>query len=271
MSNPMNSRQIDQLLAWGGKFLRAASTKPDIMQLMMGLGYSEAEHKQGWDHYLKMLGYRGATAVPAAIPMNTTDQLRALTQIDRFDEPAFRRASAALGRLHPYQCEYLFGGGLAAKTGPESVGSVQTFLDRYATLRDGTDPNRANTREADRAAAKTLEDRNIINPQLETELRGLIEIIKKPAPLPTPVQITASEEALQEAALAFSHWLSDWRGTAQAGVHRRDFRIMLGISKRRVAVEEDDDDTSTITAAPTTNPTTTASTNTGATTTVARA
>ena len=60
----------------------------------------------------------------------TTDQLGALTEIDRFDEPAFRRSTAALHRLHPEQYAYIFGDGLSAKTGPESLGSVQTFLDR---------------------------------------------------------------------------------------------------------------------------------------------
>ena len=76
----------------------------------------------------------------------------ALTEIDRFDEPAFRRSTAALHRLHPEQYVYIFGDGLSAKTGPESLGSVQTFLDRYAALRDGTDPARANSRDADKAA-----------------------------------------------------------------------------------------------------------------------
>ncbi len=69
METLLNLRQIDQLTAWGGKFLRAASTKPEIMQLMMGLGYSEQEHKLGWELYLKMLGYRGAGAMPAPISM----------------------------------------------------------------------------------------------------------------------------------------------------------------------------------------------------------
>jgi len=54
------------------------------------------------------------------------------------------------------------------KTGPESLGSVQTFLDRYVALRDGTDPGRADQREADRAAASTLESRHIVTPAQPT-------------------------------------------------------------------------------------------------------
>jgi hypothetical protein len=241
MDNLLSVRQIDQLVVWGGKFLRATSTKPEIMQLMLGLGYSDAEHKTGWDLYLKLLGYRGAGAAPAPISMNTTDQLHALAQIDHYDEPAFRRSTAALERLHPEQHRYLFAGGLVHKTGPESVGSVQTFLDRYAALRDGTDSSRVDQRQADEAAARTLESRNIVNPKIEQELRQLIEIVKRPAPLPTPIQMTATEEARQNAALTFATWLRDWRTTASAGIRRRDLRIILGISKRKTSAENGDD------------------------------
>ncbi len=58
------------------------------------------------------------------------------------------------------------------------MGSVQTFLDRYADLRDATDAKRPDKRDADQAAAKTLELRNIVNPEIEQRLRQLIEIVK---------------------------------------------------------------------------------------------
>ncbi len=238
MDDLLDLREVDQLVAWGGKFLRTASTKPDIMKLLLALGYSKPEHTQGWELYLKMLGYKGATATTAPIAASTTEQLQALTKIDRYDEPAFRRAKSALIRLHPNQHDYIFSDGLSPKTGAESMGSVVTFLDRYAALRDGTDPKRADTREADKAAATTLELRNIVNPEIEKELRQLMEVVKQPAPLPTPIVMNASEESLQEAAKAFQIWLSDWRTTASAGITRRDYRIMLGISRRRATAEE---------------------------------
>lgn len=235
MELALTGRDIDQLVAWGGKFLRAASIKPDIMELMIGLGYSDSEHKHGWNLYLSMLGYIGATTrVPVAIA-KSTDQLQALNEIDRYDEPTFRRATAALNRLHPEQQGYIFGDGLSAKSGPESLGSVLTFLDRYAALRDGTDPARADKRDVDKAAATTLESRNIVTPGIEQHLRQLIEIVKQSAPLPAAAVLTTSEESLQDAAKDFGDWLRDWRTTASAGITRRDYRIMLGISRRRVA------------------------------------
>ncbi len=248
MQESMNTRELDQLVAWGGRFLRAASVKSEIMELLIGLGYSDAEHKLGWELYLKMLGYRGAMAKPAAASVKSTDQLQALAEIDRFDEPAFRRATAALSRLHPDQHAYVFGDGLAPKTGPESLGSVSSFLDRYAALRDGTDPNRADTREVDRAAAATLEARSIVNREMEQHLRDLIEIVKQAAPQRPVVIASATEESLQGAAKAFSEWLHDWRTTASVGIVRRDYRIMLGISRRRT--HEDSEDTTDVGAGP---------------------
>jgi hypothetical protein len=135
--------------------------------------------------------------------------------------------------LHPEQYAYIFGDGLSAKTGPESLGSVQTFLDRYAALRDGTDPTRADKRDADRAAAATLESRHIVTPATEQHLRELINTVKQAAPPRPPAVVTASEESLQAAAKDFDAWLRDWRTTASAGLTRRDYRIMLGISRRR--------------------------------------
>ena len=202
--------------------------------LLVGLGYSDSEHKHGWDLYLKMLGYIGANAKVPVTTVKSTNQLQALTEIDRYDEPTFRRATAALSRLHPEQYSYVFGDGLSPKSGTEAVGTVQTFLDRYATLRDGTDPKRADTAEADKAAAATLEARHIVTPAIEKHLRELIEIVKTSAS-PSTSPSNVSEESLQAAAWAFADWLRDWRTTASAGIVRRDYRIMLGISRRRVS------------------------------------
>ena len=48
MEDSLDLRDIDQLVGLGGKFLRTASTKPDIMKLLMGLGHPDAEHAEGW-------------------------------------------------------------------------------------------------------------------------------------------------------------------------------------------------------------------------------
>jgi hypothetical protein len=81
-----------------------------------------------------------------------------------------------------------------------------------------------------------------VTPEIEKELREQIETIKTPAPLPVPVHASPPEEVLQRAAISFADWLRDWRTTAQVGLHRRDYRIMLGISRRKTTVELDEDD-----------------------------
>ena len=38
MDTTLSAREIDQSVAWGGKFLRAASIKSDIMDVVGGFG-----------------------------------------------------------------------------------------------------------------------------------------------------------------------------------------------------------------------------------------
>ena len=45
-------------------------------------------------------------------------------------------------------------------------------------------------------------------------------------------------EALLPAAAEMKAWLDDWRTTAPEGIKRHDYRIMLGISKRRTSKDE---------------------------------
>lgn len=246
----ISQREIDRAVQLGSKFLRTLSTKSMIRQQMQGLGYTEAEHQHGWQLYLSMLGYLGAGKA-APMPRATTEQQKALNRIDHYDEQAFHRSDAALARLHPAQHQYIFGDGLSPKSGLESVGTVKLFLDRYVALRDGSDPARADSREADAEAARTLEARNIVNPQIEADLRASIETVKKLAAAPEVIVASAPEEALQRVSQEFGAWLKDWRATADAGITRRDYRIMLGISKRRsTKSDETEEDVSNETEPP---------------------
>jgi len=73
----------------------------------------------------------------------------AITEIDAWDEPGFRRVGAALGRLHPEQHAFVFDG-LTAARGQGSLVSVTTLLDRLDALDSA--PDREATREVDHAA-----------------------------------------------------------------------------------------------------------------------
>lgn len=221
---PMDRREVARWMDNGGKFLRTLSTRREIMLLMIALGYSQKEHDQGCAMYLDAMGFKRAdSAKPDTTPV-TNEQREALLKIDSFDENAFRRADAALTRLHPEQREQMFGSGLKPAQGFESISTVTQFLDTYAGWR--------NSRNAgDKAAAKLLEDRGIINPDKEKELRALIQTVKTLAPVPEAAP--ASNEELQVAARKFIDWLRDWRTTASAGISRRDYRLAMGIGSRK--------------------------------------
>lgn len=153
------------------------------------------------------------------------------------------RARAALERLYPDQARYLFNG-LNAQTGAGSVGSVHTFLDRVAALRDGTDPERADSRNEDKAAVQLLIDRRILTPDIEAHLRNLIQTARALAPEPVEPDLTA-ETAYQTATEQLHAWLTDWRETARAVVTRRDYLISLGLAERRAPKVGQEEETPT--------------------------
>jgi hypothetical protein len=196
---------------------------------MVSLGYSEAEHEKGWELALPVLGYNPKAPSPGA--GTPSAQSEAISEIDQWDEPNFARAGAALNHLHPDQHEYIFGDGLQPAQGVGAIASVETFVNRVVALRDGTDPDREATRDADKEAVATLERRNIFNAEIEAHLKALLATAKA---VTLPVDTSReSDPAFQAAAKKFDAWLNDWRETARTSVKRRDYLIRLGLAKRR--------------------------------------
>lgn len=115
-----------------------------------------------------------------------------------------------------------------------AVANVRIILDRVTALREGTDPDRGGTREADRAAAAVLAQRNIVSAESGRRLRGLVETATAAAPLPVDLPTERTDE-YQAAARALIAWLGDWRETARAVVTRRDYLIRLGLASPRKA------------------------------------
>lgn len=231
---PIDRREIARWADYGGKFLRTLSTRREIMLLMTALGYSQKEHDHGISLYMDMMGFkRTDSARPVTEPI-PHEQREGLLKIDAFDERAFRRADAALTRLHPEHQKAMFGTGLKPAKGFESISTVTQFLDTYAAWRTSRNA-------ADKAAARTLEDRGIINPEKEKELRALIQTVGTLADVPQGTVEPPSDEELQIAARKFIDWLRDWRTTASAGISRRDFRLALGIGSRKSPKSGDSD------------------------------
>ncbi len=225
--NELTPAQIDAITERGTKFLSAASQNENIRVMLDRGGYTEEEHKRGWEMLLDLLGYKNTASSASGPPLR---QRQAAAELDAYDGPSFDRARAALDHRFPSQAAYVFEG-LTAKTGAESIGAVRTFVDRVASLRDGTDPTRVNTREDDTAAAALLASRHIIDADEERRLRALIAEATSLADMPT--LSVPSPSARQQTARTLDAWLRDWRETARVLVTRRDYQIRMGLVTRR--------------------------------------
>jgi hypothetical protein len=229
--NELTQPQIELIAERGTKFLSGASQVPSIRMALSQGGYTEEEHKQGWELLLGLLGYKtNLQGSPVALR-----QREATAELDQWDGENFERARAALDHRFPDQSAYVFDN-LSAKSGAESIAAVRTFIDRVAALRDGTDAERANTRSDDKAAAELLAARRIVDAAEEQRLRGLIAEATKLADAPTVKEPDPSVR--QQTATKLDAWLRDWRETARVLIKRRDHQIRLGLAERRSAKAE---------------------------------
>jgi hypothetical protein len=210
-------------------FLRAIATCIEIRIAMTSCGYNDEEQATGWRLLLNATGY-----TPQTVPVTDDAHARAaITQLDTWDEPGFRRIHAALGRLHIEQDEFVFNSLEPAK-GAAAVVSVATLLDRLDALESA--PERAATRTFDRAALDTLARRGI-DPNERRRLRELVHIAQAAKP---PVHVMPAPSAAEhEATLReLRAWYNDWAETARAVVRRRDHLLLMGLAQRRSQKDE---------------------------------
>jgi hypothetical protein len=204
-------------------FLRAIATNKAIRTAMQQCGYTEEEHAHGWRLLMAASGYRTSGFTSA----DDENARAAIAELDAWDEPGFRRVHAALGRLHPDQDAFVFDA-LDPAQGVGAVVSVAALLDRLDAL-EGS-PDRAATRDADRAAIATLARRGI-----DTELRAHLHALVKTAQtakLPVPTQRAVAVADRQKALCDLRAWHKDWAETAHAVIRRRDQLIVMGLAKR---------------------------------------
>jgi hypothetical protein len=222
------------------RFLGAIATNRAIRTAMQQCGYTEEEHAHGWRLLMAASGYRTASFTSAE-----DDNTRAaIAELDAWDEPGFRRVHAALGRLHPDQDAFVFDR-LEPAQGVGAVISVATLLDRLDALESS--PDRAATRDADRAAIATLAKRGI-DAELRAHLHALLktaQTAKLPVPSETEVPIADRHKALCD----LRAWHKDWAETAHAVIRRRDQLILMGLAKRRTGKDDQGDGSSATTDA----------------------
>ncbi len=206
-------------------FLRAIATKAEIRNVMASAGYDAAEQKEGW----RLVTLVSGLSEPKVVREHDDKARATIAELDALDEPLFRRAHAALGRLHPEQDAFVFSG-LAPARGPEAVVAVATFLDRLDALESAQD--RRATRKADQGALATLEKRGI-TAEYREQLRELVAVaqaVEFPDEPPTDAVTTSERE---EALIELRAWYKDWAETARSLIVRRDHLILMGLARRR--------------------------------------
>ena len=206
-------------------FLRSIATKLEIRLAMCNAGYTDDEQRVGWKLLLAATGYS-----PAPSPVTADARARAaIAELDALDESLFRRIRAPLARLHPEQAAFVFAG-IAPGQGAAAVVSVSKLVERLEALKDS--PERAATREADHAALATLAQRGI-DDALLTKLSELVAIAQMAEPIESAATTAKNSESREQALRELLAWYKDWGETARVVIRRRDYRIMMGLSKRR--------------------------------------
>lgn len=243
---PLTEKEIGDIVKSSLTFLGGLNKQVMARYFLADRGYTDEVNALGWKLALALLGYPGTST--AGTDNEQQAKRAALARIDQWDEPNFELASLALKHNHPDQYGFLFKD-LAPAKGIEAVSSVRTFLTRINILRNDPDDLRPDTREADRAAVAKLEERKVISPVIEADLWKGITLVtgidpsgEVVAPSSDDAAAPAAEgEDRQTTAVKLRNWLEEWTGTAKKVITRRDYKITLGLAKRRMKKSKDQD------------------------------
>jgi hypothetical protein len=209
---------LDETPARALQFLRAMGVSLEARAALRPCGFDDDAEAEGWRLLM------GACRTEARSPRVHTERetkVNAWARIDAWVGPGFRRAHAALGRLHPAQDEFVFDG----IRDVEPILALMHFLDRCDTLERGR--KKGATRKADRAALATLAKRGITK-EVRVELGSLLEAAKRGSATPQDLD----EDKTRELALLYA-WLQDWAETAKAVVTSKALLIKMGFARRR--------------------------------------
>ena len=223
----MSRRKADEVPNRAFKMLYGLARYPNILGVMAQAGYRKQDQEEGWNLLRSLTGLEDGT------PILSDVHQEAVAVLNQWDEPNFTRAKAALENRYPAQFAYIFKN-LEPAQGAGAVLSVGTFLDRVQALKDGSDDERKDFREQDKAAAELLYTRMILSDDIVKELRGHI---KNAQQLPE-IFTTKSEEDEIKKIFALDAWYQEWSQTAKAVINKRGYLISLGLASRRKPKEE---------------------------------
>jgi hypothetical protein len=205
--------------------LAAAGGVEGIRRALAARGYSDESHREGWAALHAASGYHPENAITgAAEPDAVIEARRAL---DAWDDVNFPIAEASLKHRHPAAHARVFGDGLAAGHGAESVVRVETFLNRLDELA-----------KAEPAALRTLAARGI-TPEERARTRGLLQAAT--AFRAVDAEALAAKDRGRAKALAerddalrvLRAWYEEWSTIARQVIVRKDWLIMMGLASRK--------------------------------------
>ena len=225
-----SAKTLEAVLGRALQFLRGVAQQPVIYALLASAGFTVEEYQTGWALVHKAAGYTPNMPLPP--PVGASPAFDAMSTLNEWDEDGMRRIRSGLTRLYPEQEAFVFAGGLAPSTGPESAVGVRLLLDRIDALESGE--GRPDTQAQDQAAVALLAKRGF-HANERARLRALVnaaeslEEAPEPPALPVPLGSKEREDALFE----LYKWLKDWSDTAHSVLKKRAHLITLGLAKRR--------------------------------------
>jgi hypothetical protein len=233
----LNDVVINRWLTRGAQLFRTLARNPVVRSALRARGLTDEELNRGWTLYGAVLGFkRSAAAQPTPGP---TEASLAVEELDAWDHRWFGATSAILQAPFPSAERFLFDN-LKPEAGVKSVRAVEVYLDRLAALRDG----KAEGVSADegRAAVERLATRGVVTPDIEKELRQRIASARRGARPEEVIPAAVPDVELEQAAREFIAWCHEWREVARSAITRRDYRIALGLARRRRIGDGDDAD-----------------------------
>ncbi|MEM1008800.1 MAG: hypothetical protein AAGJ35_07305 [Myxococcota bacterium] len=210
------------------RFLSGINANPSAAKMMEEFGYSEEIHEQGWK-LMDVFGGRKLKFKWAKEPALSFQDC--VAKLDAFDEQAFQRTKGALYYAYRDQYDYIFEN-LKAARGIESIQTVHTFLKRTDALANGSDPQRSNSREKDKAAVELLAKRKILTPEIREELETWLKGAKAMPNTETFPDAAARRKAREQALVELVAWFDEWSVVARNAVTVKKYRISMGISQR---------------------------------------
>jgi len=216
-------RRIDRDMERGEKFMRAMSCLVAVRQIMEEHGYTPSVHRQGWEMLFALITSRR----PWDELPDSLSQMRATEELIRWFEEKLGMLRSTLTNLYPDQAKFFFINFKMLEINP--VFAVQAILERRNQLKNGTEPDREASREADRAAVELLESRHILDDEAAARLQALLDKAHDVGLDEIPEGMEVDDEAYLEKADLFHAWLKNWREITRAVIKDRRHLRRLGL------------------------------------------